>query len=177
MYFSNLLFTFLNYLFSYVVFYSFTFICSTYLQYCIICLYIRYSITTPFSFVNFTIHRYCTIAYHGKPFFKKKRWVIISIVGQRIIELIIGLPYIVLQQRVSTISLLSILLNRFLIENKSSTWHEINEVNFITSRTVDIFISSSKKRFQLLISILELRNSVMDVNLYIKYVCISTFIY
>jgi len=57
------------------------------------------SITTPFSFVNFTIHRFCTIVYHMKPFFKTKRWVIICIIIQRIGEFIVAIPYIFKKQQ------------------------------------------------------------------------------
>jgi hypothetical protein len=68
---------------------------------CII-LYYAYdiaSIITPFSFVNFTIHRFCTIVYHMKPFFKTKRWVIICIAIQHIAEFIVAIPYIFKKQQ------------------------------------------------------------------------------
>jgi hypothetical protein len=63
------------------------------------------SVTTPLSFVTFTIHRYCSIAYHTKPFFKRKRWVVICIASQRIAELIIASPYFLKIQLVSIASL------------------------------------------------------------------------
>ncbi len=62
------------------------------------------STTTPYSFVNFTIYRFCTIVYHLKPFFKTKRWVIICITIQYIIELIVAIPYMFKQQTVSITS-------------------------------------------------------------------------
>jgi len=63
------------------------------------------STTTPFSFVTFTIHRFCSIVYHTNPFFKKKRWVVICIASQRIAELILALPYVLKIQLVSIVSL------------------------------------------------------------------------
>jgi len=52
------------------------------------------SVTVPFSFVTFTIHRFCSITYHTKPFFKGKQWFMICIGSQRIVESIIALPYL-----------------------------------------------------------------------------------
>jgi hypothetical protein len=63
------------------------------------------SITTPLSFVTFTIHRYCSIVHYTKPFFKRTRWVIICIASQRIAELIIASPYVLRIQPVSIASL------------------------------------------------------------------------
>jgi hypothetical protein len=59
------------------------------------------SVMTPLSFVNFTIHRYCSIVHYTKPFFKRKRWVVICIVSQFIAELIIASPYLLRIQPVS----------------------------------------------------------------------------
>jgi hypothetical protein len=63
------------------------------------------SITIPFSFLTFTIHRFCSIVYQEKPFFKTKRWVMICIGIQRIIELILAIPYIFAGSTVSIASL------------------------------------------------------------------------
>jgi len=63
------------------------------------------SVTTPLSFVTFTIHRYCSLVYHTKPFFKGQRWVVICIASQRIAELILALPYVLRIQPVSIASL------------------------------------------------------------------------
>ncbi|CAF3919654.1 unnamed protein product [Rotaria sordida] len=51
-------------------------------------------VAVPFAFVTFSINRLCLIVYHAKPFFKKKRWLIICIVCQWIGEFIISLPSI-----------------------------------------------------------------------------------
>lgn len=59
------------------------------------------SMAIPFSFISFSIHRFCSIAYYGKPFFKTKQWVIICIAGQWMAQLIISLPFIPRQQQVS----------------------------------------------------------------------------
>jgi len=63
------------------------------------------SVTTPFSFLTFTIHRFCSIVYQGKPFFKSRRWAVICIGIQRIIELILAIPYLFAGSRVSIASL------------------------------------------------------------------------
>jgi hypothetical protein len=55
----------------------------------------------PFSFVTFSIHRYCSIVHYGKPFFKTKRWVGICIASQWIGVFIISLPYAFRKQSVS----------------------------------------------------------------------------
>ena len=52
------------------------------------------SITIPYSFVAFTVHRFCSITFHTKDLFKKKRWVVICIFGHWIVECIISLPFI-----------------------------------------------------------------------------------
>ncbi|CAF1353071.1 unnamed protein product [Adineta ricciae] len=63
------------------------------------CLFIYYtygtaSIQMPFAFVTFTIHRFCSILYHNRPFFRTNKWVIICIAGQWIIQFIVSLPFI-----------------------------------------------------------------------------------
>jgi len=63
------------------------------------------SITTPFSFVIFTIHRFYSLVYHTKPFFKTNKWVMITISSQRIIELILCIPYLIVKQTVSIVFL------------------------------------------------------------------------
>jgi len=52
------------------------------------------SIAIPFSFVTFTVHRFCSVVYFTKPFFKTKQWIIICITSQWIGEFIISLPFI-----------------------------------------------------------------------------------
>ncbi|CAF0849598.1 unnamed protein product [Adineta steineri] len=63
---------------------------------CILLLY-AYNIAgiaIPFTFLTFTVHRFCSIVYHTQPFFKKKRWVGICIASQWIILFVISLPFI-----------------------------------------------------------------------------------
>ena len=52
------------------------------------------SIQVPFAFVTFSIHRFCSIVYYSKPFFKTKRWVIICITSYWIAVCLISLPFI-----------------------------------------------------------------------------------
>jgi hypothetical protein len=55
----------------------------------------------PFSFVTFTVHQFCSIEYHTKPFLKTKRWIAICIASQWIVECIISLPFAFKQGPVS----------------------------------------------------------------------------
>jgi len=60
-------------------------------------LYYAYSIAgigIPFTFVTFTVHRFCSIVWHTKPLFKTKKWVMICIASQWIGEGIISLPFV-----------------------------------------------------------------------------------
>ncbi|CAF2498971.1 unnamed protein product [Rotaria sp. Silwood2] len=52
------------------------------------------SIGIPFSFVAISVHRFFSIVYHTKRFFKTKQWIRICISSQWITELIISLPFI-----------------------------------------------------------------------------------
>ncbi len=63
------------------------------------------SVSIPFSFLTFTIHRFCAIVYQEKPFFKTKQWVIICIASERIAELLLAIPFIFKKQAVSIASL------------------------------------------------------------------------
>jgi hypothetical protein len=70
------------------------------------CLFLFYTyniicIGIPFSFVTFAVHRFCSIIYHTKPFFKKKRWVAICIGSQWMGEFVISLPFIFRKESVS----------------------------------------------------------------------------
>lgn len=47
-----------------------------------ILLFYAYNIAVPFAFVSFTIHRFCSIIYHTKPFFKTRKCVAICIASQ-----------------------------------------------------------------------------------------------
>lgn len=62
-----------------------------------VCLIVFYwysiaSIGMPWTFVTFTIHRFCSIVYNTKAFFKTKRWVVICIASQWIGEFLVSLP-------------------------------------------------------------------------------------
>ncbi|CAF1318692.1 unnamed protein product [Rotaria sp. Silwood1] len=59
------------------------------------------SIGIPFSFVAISVHRYFSIIYHTKRFFKTKQWIIICISSQWITELIISLPFLLRKGQVS----------------------------------------------------------------------------
>jgi len=63
------------------------------------------AITIPFSFVTFTIHRFCATVYQRKPFFKTKKWLIICIGTERIAEFLLAIPFIFKKQAVSIASL------------------------------------------------------------------------
>ncbi|UJR18171.1 hypothetical protein I4U23_005071 [Adineta vaga] len=52
------------------------------------------SIEIPFSFVTFSVHRFCSIVHHNQPLFKTKKWIGICIVIQWIGVLIISLPFV-----------------------------------------------------------------------------------
>ena len=52
------------------------------------------SITIPYSFVAFTVHRFCIVNYHRARLFKKIEWMIICIGSFWIIQLILSLPFI-----------------------------------------------------------------------------------
>jgi hypothetical protein len=63
--------------------------------------YLIAGIQIPFSFVTFSIHRYCSIVHYANPFFKTKRWVGICIASQWIGVCVISLPYALRKQLVS----------------------------------------------------------------------------
>ncbi len=70
---------------------------------CILLLY-AYNIASigiPFSFVTFTIHRFCSVVYPIQRFFKTKLWIVICITSQWIGEFIISLPFIFRKEPVS----------------------------------------------------------------------------
>jgi len=68
-----------------------------------LCIFFHYafnvaSMEIGFAFLAFTIHRFCSIIYHTKPFFKTKRWVAICIISQWIGQFVISLPFVFAQQ-------------------------------------------------------------------------------
>ena len=74
-------------------------------QWCIILFY-AYNIASvqiPFAFVCYSVHRYCSIIYHTKAFFKTKRWAAICIASQWIAEFALSLPFILRNRPVSIV--------------------------------------------------------------------------
>jgi len=59
------------------------------------------SIEIPFSFVAFSIHRFFSIVYPAKPFFKTKRWGMICIGSQWIAQYVVSLPFVLRKEPVS----------------------------------------------------------------------------
>jgi hypothetical protein len=59
------------------------------------------SIEIPFSFVVFSIHRFCSMVYPAKHFFKTKRWVVICIGSQWITQCVVSLPFVLRKESVS----------------------------------------------------------------------------
>ncbi|UJR21693.1 hypothetical protein I4U23_024770 [Adineta vaga] len=51
-----------------------------------------FTLEVPLSFVITSVHRYCSIAYHTKAFFRKRRWIIICIGSQWIFGFILAIP-------------------------------------------------------------------------------------
>jgi hypothetical protein len=58
------------------------------------------SIVVQFSFLTFSIHRFCSILYLTIPFFKTRMWVVICIRSQWIVQCILSLPFVVRKERV-----------------------------------------------------------------------------
>ncbi|CAF1432701.1 unnamed protein product [Adineta steineri] len=54
-----------------------------------------FTIQVPFSFVATSIHRYCSIVYHTKSFFRTKRWIILCIGCQWLFAFILIIPNLV----------------------------------------------------------------------------------
>ena len=52
------------------------------------------SIDIPFAFLAFTVHRFCSVIYHIKGLFKKKRWVTLCILSHWLVQCILSLPFI-----------------------------------------------------------------------------------
>jgi len=52
------------------------------------------TIQVPLAVVEASVHRLCSIVYHTKPFFKKKRWAIICIASQWTVGIVFSLPRI-----------------------------------------------------------------------------------
>jgi hypothetical protein len=85
-----------------------------------ILLYYAYNIANieiPFAFVAFSIHRFCSMKYHANPFFKTKRWVAICIGCQWTAIFLISLPFILRQNRVSSVLLFRLRQNRLILKD------------------------------------------------------------
>jgi len=52
------------------------------------------TLEVPLALVESSVHRLCSVVYHTKIFFKKKRWAIICIVSQWTIGIIFSIPQI-----------------------------------------------------------------------------------
>lgn len=50
------------------------------------------TIQVPYSFVIVSIHRYCSIAYPTKIFFKTKKWILLCIMSQWILGFTLPIP-------------------------------------------------------------------------------------
>jgi hypothetical protein len=51
-----------------------------------------FTIQVPFSFVLVSVHRYCSIVYRKKTFFKRKRWILLCIASQWALAVLLSLP-------------------------------------------------------------------------------------
>lgn len=70
------------------------------------------AIGIPFSFLTFTVHRYCLVVHHTKPLFKTNGWIGICIASQWIMVLIISIPYAFIQGAVSILQCKVTLLDK-----------------------------------------------------------------
>jgi len=52
-------------------------------------------IQVPLTFVVASIHRYCSIVYHTKIFFRSKRWIILCIGCQWLLGFVLSLPNLI----------------------------------------------------------------------------------
>jgi hypothetical protein len=59
-----------------------------------------FTIQVPFSFVIASIHRYCSLVYHTKIFFRRKRWLILCIGGQWMLGFVLTIPNLICLFRV-----------------------------------------------------------------------------
>jgi hypothetical protein len=54
-----------------------------------------FTLQVPLSFVIASIHRYCSIVYHTKIFFKRKRWLVLCIGSQWMLGFILSIPNLI----------------------------------------------------------------------------------
>jgi hypothetical protein len=57
-------------------------------------------IQIPLSFVVASIHRYCSIVYHTKIFFRRKRWIILCIGSQWLLGFVLSIPNLICTYKV-----------------------------------------------------------------------------
>ena len=62
------------------------------------------SLQVPLAIVATSFHRLCSIVYPTKPYFKKKRWVVICISGQWIACIVLSVPQISFNNQVKRIT-------------------------------------------------------------------------
>ena len=62
------------------------------------------SLQVPLAIVATSFHRLCSIVYPTKPYFKKKRWVVICISGQWIACVVLSVPQISFNNSVKRIT-------------------------------------------------------------------------
>ena len=53
-----------------------------------------FTIQVPFSFVLASVHRYCSIVYRKKKFFKTKQWIFLCIASQWVLGAMMSLPHL-----------------------------------------------------------------------------------
>lgn len=57
-------------------------------------IYALATIDMQFSFISFSLHRYCMVVYHRLTFFKSKTWLVLCIVIQWSFQCVVCLPFI-----------------------------------------------------------------------------------
>jgi hypothetical protein len=65
------------------------------------------TIQVPLAVVEVSVHRLCSVVYHTKLFFKKKRWAVICITSHWIIGIFVALPRITINDPVRNLNKVS----------------------------------------------------------------------
>ncbi|UJR16769.1 hypothetical protein I4U23_003669 [Adineta vaga] len=122
-----------------------------------VCLVIYYaysiaSIQMPFAFVTFTVHRFCSILYHTRPFFRTNKWVFICIAGQWISEFLISLPFIFRSGHYCLVPLWALIYLCTLVVILPSI------INIILNIRIFIYIRSSTQRVQPAYAVTQITN-------------------
>lgn len=63
------------------------------------CIFLHYaysicSAIIQFSFISYSVYRFCLIRYQAKPFFRTKRWVFLCIAGGWLVVALLSLPFL-----------------------------------------------------------------------------------